>query len=147
MDDWQNQSYLLFANHTRVPVIFDASVQVTPKIIAEKITQNCTVTSTLKQEEISFTTTCIGLPHIIKVSYFPRWKSNHGEKIYLVSPSFMLVYPTQETTRLTFARTPVENTSLVLSVLGWIIILAYAPLARKAAQLRKLLPKSLRDFF
>ena len=42
--------------------------------------------------EIRFETTAPGLPHIVKMSYFPNWKVEGAKRIYLVSPSFLLVY-------------------------------------------------------
>jgi uncharacterized membrane protein len=55
----------------------------------------CKIEEHIENEKIEFNTTCIGRPHLIKVSYFPNWKVNGADKVYLASPSFMLVYPTQ----------------------------------------------------
>ena len=57
---------------------------------------NCLIREVLKPHEISFTTRCTGTPHLIKVSYFPNWQVEGADKLYLVSPSFMLVFPDQE---------------------------------------------------
>lgn len=135
--DWQNRSYVLFKDYYDVPVVFDSSVNKEPPIVRERLNANCTVVSELRNEEVLFTTNCVGQPHLVKVSYFPRWKSEHGEKIYLVSPSFMLIYPEHEKTRLYFGRTWVENASLALSLLGWIILITYYPLMRRWKRAQK----------
>src|SRR5205085_6507639 len=57
------------------------------------IAGDCKVTSQLEQERITFDTSCPGRPHIVKVSYFPRWRASDGSAIQLVSPGFMLVTP------------------------------------------------------
>jgi outer membrane protein assembly factor BamD (BamD/ComL family) len=59
----------------------------------QPITGDCRIDTVLEQERISFDTTCPGRPHIVKVSYFPRWKAADGSPIHLVSPGFMLVTP------------------------------------------------------
>jgi hypothetical protein len=136
-DDWQNRSYELFKQFADVPVVFDDAVENEQAVVRQPLNANCTVVSELRNEEILFTTNCVGQPHLVKVSYFPRWKSENGEKIYLVSPSFMLMYPEHEKTRLYFGRTWVENASLALSVLGWLIIVAYNPLMRRWKRVQK----------
>ena len=128
--DWQNRSYALFKQFADVPVIFDDAVDEEQAVVRQPLGANCTVVSELRNEDVLFTTNCVGLPHLVKVSYFPRWKSAHGEKIYLVSPSFMLIYPEHEKTQLYFGRTWRENIGLSLSVLGWIVLVAYNSLLR-----------------
>ncbi|WP_353685136.1 6-pyruvoyl-tetrahydropterin synthase-related protein [Thermodesulfovibrio sp. 3907-1M] len=46
-----------------------------------------------EHNEIIFYTEGIGIPHIIKVSYFPKWKAEGAQGPYLISPSFMVVFP------------------------------------------------------
>lgn len=137
-ENWQNRSYELFPTNWDVPIVFDADVKEEPAITREVVEQNCVIESEVKEEEILFNTTCVGMPHLIKISYFPRWKSENGEKIHLVSPSFMLIYPEKEQVRLYFGRTWVENSTLLLSVLGWVIIIAYRPLMNRLKKSKKL---------
>src|SRR5574337_413326 len=62
----------------------------------------CQVKDALGNEEVRFETECPGRPHLIKVSYHPKWRVEGADRIYLVSPSFMLVYPTAKQVRLVF---------------------------------------------
>ena len=74
-------------------------------------------------EEIKFTTNLIGHPHLIKVSYHPNWKVEGADKIYLVSPSFMLVYPDQADVRLYFGKSIYNYIGEALSLIGLSILL------------------------
>ena len=62
--------------------------------------KSCNAESELFNEEIKIKTDCINKPLLIKVSYHPNWKAEGADKIYLVSPSFMLIYPQKENVRL-----------------------------------------------
>jgi hypothetical protein len=75
-------------------------------------------------ERISFDTDAIGIPHIIKVSYFPNWKANGAIGPFVVSPSFMLVIPTQNNVTLYYGKTSVNVFSNILTLVGFLILFA-----------------------
>ena len=81
------------------------------------------ISETLEREKIEFTTTAVGVPHLVKVSYFPNWKAVGAEGPYLVSPSLMMVIPTQEKVTLYYGMSYANKMGVALSVLGWAIIL------------------------
>jgi len=56
----------------------------------------------MDREKLVFTTNAPGQPHIIRMTYHPRWQSAQGEKIYLTEPSFMLIFPTTNEVELHF---------------------------------------------
>lgn len=62
----------------------------------------CEVKEAILEQEIRFDTDCPGRPHLIKVSYHPKWRVEGAASIYLASPAFMVVYPTQRSVRLMF---------------------------------------------
>lgn len=66
-------------------------------------------------ERISFTTNAVGVPHLVKVSYFPAWRVEGAEGPFRAAPSLMVVVPTQEDVVLEFANGVPENAGLVLS--------------------------------
>jgi hypothetical protein len=72
--------------------------------------------TTFEDHEVSFTTTAVGLPHLIKVSYFPNWTVEGAEGVYRVAPSLMLVIPTQSEVTLQFKNRWVENLGMALTV-------------------------------
>lgn len=72
----------------------------------------------VEQDRIRFVTDAVGLPHIIKVTYFPNWKVRGADHIYMVTPHFMLVYPTQREVELYYGSTVADNVGRGLTLLG-----------------------------
>jgi hypothetical protein len=72
----------------------------------------------LEDDRISFHTSAVGVPHLVKVSYFPNWKATGADGPYHAGPSFMIVVPTQEQVTLEFGNTVVENGGWVLTIGG-----------------------------
>ncbi len=95
------------------------------------------VTSTLAPEEIRIHTTRPGHPLLVKVSYHPRWRVEGADAVWLASPSFMLVVPTQADVRLVYDSTAVDTGSSILTGLSvlWLIV---AGLWRVVPRQRKL---------
>ncbi len=62
----------------------------------------CSVKEEISYEVIRFDTDCPGRPHLIKVTYHPKWHVSGADQIYLASPAFMLIYPTSRQVRLVF---------------------------------------------
>ena len=60
------------------------------------------VKSKINPESIEIETSKIGHPLLIKVSYHPNWRVKGAERVYLVSPSFMLIFPTEHHVYLSF---------------------------------------------
>ena len=80
----------------------------------------------LENESLSFDTTAVGQPHWIKISYFPNWHVKGAEGPYLVSPSFMMVIPTQSHVTLYYGRTTANTVGQTLEVLAWLLLLGLA---------------------
>jgi hypothetical protein len=72
---------------------------------------------------ITFRTNGLGLPHLIKMSYYPNWKVLGADRIYRVSPDFMLVYPSQEEVTLYFGYTLSDNIGRSMSLLTILCVL------------------------
>ena len=72
----------------------------------------------LENDRISFRTDAVGVPHLVKVSYFPNWEATGAEGPFHAGPSLMIVIPTQEQVTLQFANSGVENLGWVLTVTG-----------------------------
>ncbi|MFH7880720.1 MAG: 6-pyruvoyl-tetrahydropterin synthase-related protein [Candidatus Aenigmatarchaeota archaeon] len=109
--NWMEYSLKWFKNidYLDIPLVFSDernenfvdgyNIEVLPKIPLET---NCKINEKIKNEEIRFETNCLGIPHLIKVSYSPNWKVEGASKIYLASPSFMLVIPEKNEVRIYF---------------------------------------------
>lgn len=79
---------------------------------------------------IEFRTNKVGAPHIVKESWFPTWSVEGAEGPYLVSPSLMLVFPTQEEVRLVERPRTLDRIALAISVF-WLAVLGFVALARR----------------
>jgi uncharacterized membrane protein len=76
----------------------------------------------LENEKLTFDTTAVGQPHWIKISYFPNWHVKGAEGPYLVSPSFMMVIPTQSHVELYYGRTAANTLGQALEILAWLLL-------------------------
>jgi hypothetical protein len=102
---------------------------------AIKLDNNCTITEVVSNEEIRFNTSCIGKPHIIKISYFPNWKVEGADKIYIVTPAYMLVYPSQKEVRIYYGDTLVDTVGNMMTIVGILFVIVYlAGLVPKGAE-------------
>lgn len=86
----------------------------------ERIGAGGTVTDVLVTDDrIEFTTDAIGVPHLVKMSYFTNWDVvEGGEGPYYAMPSLMVVVPDAERVVLQFGRTDVENLGNLLTLAG-----------------------------
>ena len=77
----------------------------------------------VEDHSISFTTNAVGVPHLVKTSYFPNWAATGADGPYRAAPSLMVVVPTQEQVSLEFAPTWTENLGMVLTIaaLGFLV--------------------------
>ncbi len=85
--------------------------------------RECRVVETVEDERIAFTTTCPDRPHMIKVRYFPNWKVTGAERVFLVSPTMMLVFPQGQEVELVYGTLAVDVVGNVSSILALIFVL------------------------
>ena len=79
----------------------------------------------LEDHRISFRTTAVGVPHLVKVSYFPNWTATGADGPWRVAPAFMVVVPTHEQVELRFEKTWVEKVGAWASLGGLVLLLAW----------------------
>ena len=72
----------------------------------------------IEDHRISFSTEAVGVPHLVKVSYFPNWSATGADGPWRASPSLMVVVPTQEDVVLEFGDTWVETGGKILTLVG-----------------------------
>jgi cbb3-type cytochrome oxidase subunit 3 len=87
----------------------------------------------IEDHRISFRTNAVGVPHLVKTSYFPNWEATGADGPYRAAPSLMIVVPTQEEVSLEFARTWTENLGMVFTILALVFVgwWAYRSRARR----------------
>ena len=90
--------------------------QVTNLPITPIASEGQVLTETIENRRIIFETTAIGQPHWIKMSYFPNWKVKGAEGPFVVSPSFMMVIPTEREVTLYYGSTASNTVGQVLTL-------------------------------
>ncbi len=85
----------------------------------------------VEDHRISFTTDAVGVPHVVKVSYFPNWKASGAEGPWRATPSLMVVIPTQSDVVLEFKDTWVEIGGKILTPIGVLGVIGAGILARR----------------
>jgi hypothetical protein len=123
---WREKAYRWLAGpRSTVPLVFTDDPAFPPAEAAAPppLPTDVTVTETIGAEEIVITTSRVGHPLLVKVSYHPRWRAYGARGPYLVAPSLMLIVPEQSTVRLRYqARTTSDWIGLVLT--GGALLLA-----------------------
>jgi len=113
--DWKRLAYEWFqrSDWLDVPILFLRPGDPVPpetvpfrgleqRLVNKAFPEECQVTEVVTNERVQFETECPGRPHLIKISYHPKWRVEGADRVYLVSPSFMLVYPQARQVRLVF---------------------------------------------
>lgn len=90
---------------------------------------------TLTDGKVSFDVDRIGVPMVVKVSYFPNWKASGAEGPWRITPNFMLVVPTQKHVELTYGYTPIDIAGWVLTFLGLAAVAALVKFRDRVALL------------
>jgi hypothetical protein len=72
----------------------------------------------LGDDRISFHVDQVGVPVLVRVSYFPNWKPSGAEGPYRVAPNLMVVIPTKNDVTLHYGWTGVDIGAYALSGLG-----------------------------
>ena len=73
---------------------------------------------TNSDNRISFDVDRVGVPVLVKASYFPSWKVKGGHGPYRVSPNLMVVIPTSQHVSVYYGWTPVDYTGWILTFIG-----------------------------
>ena len=82
------------------------------------VPQNPVSNIVLEDHRISFTTKAVGVPHVVKVSYFPNWKATGADGPWRATPSLMVVVPTGNDVVIEFQDTWAESSGQILTVVG-----------------------------
>jgi hypothetical protein len=78
----------------------------------------------VEDHRISFHTTAVGVPHLVKVSYFPNWIADGADGPWRAAPSLMVVVPTNENVTLEFQNTWAETGGMIVSIGGILLLVA-----------------------
>lgn len=84
----------------------------------------------VEDHRISFTTTAVGVPHLVKISYFPNWEATGADGPYRAAPSLMIVIPTEEDVSLEFGRTWTEDLGMALTLAAFMFVVWWVSRSR-----------------
>ena len=87
-------------------------------------------------QSISFHVNKIGVPVLVKISYFPRWHATGATGPYRVSPNLMVVIPTSNNVSMVYGSTPMLTFGNVISdattLLGFVVFALFLRRRRSA---------------
>jgi hypothetical protein len=72
----------------------------------------------IEQQSLSFSVDQVGVPVVVKVSYFPNWNASGALGPYRIGPNMMVVVPTANDVELTYGRSSADWLFTLLAVAG-----------------------------
>ena len=72
----------------------------------------------LQDQSLSFSVDQIGVPVVVKLSYFPNWQIKGAEGPYRIAPNLMVVVPTSTNVSMTFEQSNLDRLAYLLTLLG-----------------------------
>ena len=99
---------------------------VRPSSVVQSVPLDPIVVSDVKidQESVEFSVDKIGIPVLVRVSYFPNWKVEGATGPYRVAPNMMVVVPTSSSIKLHYGWTFIDYFAYTLTFIGiaWIVV-------------------------
>jgi hypothetical protein len=77
---------------------------------------------TTTDDTVAFDVDRIGVPVLVKTSYFPNWKVDGATGPYRVTPNLMVVIPTSTHVRLHYGATGIDYVSYGLTLIGVVLL-------------------------
>jgi hypothetical protein len=76
------------------------------------------------EESVRFSVDKIGVPVLVRVSYFPNWKVDGATGPYRVAPNMMVVIPTSTNVNMHYGWNMIDYVAYLLSFAGiaWIVV-------------------------
>jgi hypothetical protein len=75
-----------------------------------------------KQNEVSFSVDKVGVPVLVRVSYFPNWKVDGADGPYRAAPNMMIVVPTEKDIRLHYSSSAIDKVAYLLTLIGIVVV-------------------------
>lgn len=146
--DWMQDSHAWFRSERKLagewPVYLDHPSPETVRTFSADYPPARIERLKVTREAVSFTTSAPGRPHLIKMTYHPRWRLETKGEVFLAAPGFLLVVPGEASVRLVYGTTAVglagECASLVAA-----LYLVYCLLRRRKSAVPAHAPASV-DF-
>ena len=72
----------------------------------------------LGDQDLRFTVDQVGVPVLVRISYFPNWQVSGAKGPYRIAPNLMVVIPTSTDVHLTYERSGLDYIAYLLTFLG-----------------------------
>ncbi|MEK7424096.1 MAG: 6-pyruvoyl-tetrahydropterin synthase-related protein [Actinomycetota bacterium] len=72
----------------------------------------------LGEQDLRFHVDQVGVPVLVRISYFPNWQASGAEGPYRIAPNLMVVIPTAKDVHLTYQRSGLDIAAYVLTLIG-----------------------------
>jgi len=72
----------------------------------------------VQNSSVSFNSSQIGKPVLVRESYYPRWHASGATGPYRVSPNFMVVIPTAHHVELSYGSDPTQFWGVLLTLVA-----------------------------
>ena len=107
------------SNNRRVDVVKPATA-LTPVPLEPVVVSNVNN----GEESVRFSVDKVGVPVLVRVSYFPNWKVDGAKGPYRVAPNMMVVIPTSTDVNMHYGWTMLDYVAYLLSFAGiaWIVV-------------------------
>jgi hypothetical protein len=86
----------------------------------------------IDQQSLSFDVDKVGVPVLVRVSYFPNWNVSGAEGPYRVAPNMMVVIPTSNTVSMSFESSLVDHFAYLLTLVGIVVTIVIFRRDRRA---------------
>lgn len=126
--NWKEQFYDWFINYRQgKPFLALETKDITVKekvLIGTPVnTTGCDPHLSVTFNKMKLSTNCPGKPHLLKIAYHPTWKTSTGDKLFILSPGFILLMPSENEVIFTFGEDPVWNAAKWISIFAFIGLL------------------------
>lgn len=107
------------SNNRRVDVVKPATA-LTPVPLEPVVVSNVNI----GEESVRFSVDKVGVPVLVRVSYFPNWKVEGAKGPYRVAPNMMVVIPTSTDVNMHYGWNMLDYVAYLLSLAGiaWIVV-------------------------
>ena len=107
------------SNNRRVDVVKPATA-LTPVPLEPVVVSNVNI----GEESVRFSVDKVGVPVLVRVSYFPNWKVDGAKGPYRVAPNMMVVIPTSTDVNMHYGWNLLDYVAYLLSFAGiaWIVV-------------------------
>jgi hypothetical protein len=75
----------------------------------------------VEQESVSFAVDRVGVPVLVKVSYFPNWQVKGASRVYRAAPNMMVVVPTEKNVTLSYEPSQLDRSSYAVTLFGIVL--------------------------